>query len=68
MSSAPSLLLSLFPKYVFPLGSFFSSSALAVLLLLEELVDDSGLSLHTAGRKVCLFFASLKSGERRGKG
>lgn len=68
VSGPPSLLPSLFPKYVSPLGPFFSPSSLAVLLLLEELVDESGLSLHTAGCKMCLFFASFKSGEKRGKG
>lgn len=66
-SGSPSLLPSLFPKYVFPLF-LFSPSSLAVLLLLEELVDESGLSLHTAGSRMCLFFASFKSGEKRGKG
>lgn len=59
------LLPSLFPKYVFPLGPFVSPSPLAVLLLLEELVGESGLSLPTAG---VFIVASLKSGEKRGKG
>lgn len=59
------LLPSLFPKYVFPLGPFVSPSPLAVLLLLEELVGESGLSLHTAGVFiVCFPQVRRKEGKR----
>lgn len=61
-ANAPSFL----SKCVFPLGPFFSPSALVVLLPLEELVDESGPSLQAAGRKACLFFALLKSVRKRG--
>lgn len=47
---------SLLGKYVFPLGPFFPPSALFVLLLLEELVGELGLSLQTTGSKMSLLF------------
>lgn len=52
--NAPTLL----SKYDISTRSFPPpNSALLVLLLLEELVDERGLSSQTAGSKVCLFFA-----------
>lgn len=36
-----------------------------MLLPLEELVNELGPSLQTVGSKMCLFFAFLKSGNKR---
>ena len=47
---------SLLAKHIFPLGPFFPPSALFVLLLLEELVGELGLSLQTMSSKMCLLF------------